>query len=124
MDNKNELSSIARVIVSLEELRSLKPEDIKSEYLKIVLCVTDAQGNFQSVSLEELQAENKKLKDAITKVVTQKLDNLCWRDCYIELAGLVGIDFNPDMMPEDQMLENCRVFIKSLKDGCPYKPKY
>lgn len=60
------------------------------------------------------------LETAIRKVVTQAGDDLCWRDIYVELARLVGIEFNPDLLPKEQMLRNCERFIDSLASGAPY----
>ncbi len=33
-------------------------------------------------------AEVQRLREAIRKVVTQRADDLCWRDVYTELAAL------------------------------------
>lgn len=68
--------------------------------------------------------ENLLFRQKITEVVTQRLDDICWRDVYIELAALVGIEFDPDLLPRDQMLANCERFIDSVKTKTPYKPVY
>lgn len=65
------------------------------------------------------------LEDAIRKVVTQGGDDLCWRDCYTELAQLVGIEFCPKLIEEpEKMLANCCQFIHSMRTGGKYTPVY
>lgn len=67
--------------------------------------------------IEELEA-------AITRVVTQRGDDLCWRDIYTELARLVGIEFCPQLMADpEQFAANCKRFDASLRDG-KYTPVY
>lgn len=63
------------------------------------------------------------LEDAIRKVVTQRADDLCWRDVYTELAKLVGVDFKPELICDsDKFIANCRAFDKSLREGGEYRP--
>ena len=65
------------------------------------------------------------LEAAIEKVVTQEGDDLCWRDIYTELAGLIGIDFVPKLICDpDHMAANCKAFDKSLREGGEYIPIY
>lgn len=80
--------------------------------------------DIHSMSMSELRDEVFILRAAITKMVTQRGDDFCWRDAYKELAKLVGIDFCPELMDDpDKMLENCKCFINSLYSG-PYIPVY
>jgi hypothetical protein len=62
------------------------------------------------------------LEAAIKKVITQTGDDLCWMDIYKELASLVGIEFEPEMLPREQMLANCTRFVDSLLTGTAYTP--
>ncbi len=62
------------------------------------------------------------LEAAITRVVTQIGDDLCWMDTFRELGALVGIPFNPQMLSRDLMLKNCELFVDSLLAGSTYKP--
>jgi hypothetical protein len=55
-----------------------------------------------------------------TKVLNQKADNVCWRDVYLELAALLGVPFDPELLPKAEFLHNCGVFYDSLASGCPY----
>lgn len=68
-----------------------------------------------------LQRRNRELEEEIKGVVTQPLDDICWRDVYTRLAKLVGIEFDPDMLPKSQMMKQCERFIDSLKGGEPYE---
>lgn len=90
------------------------------------LCSYRAESGIPEASSEyqRLLAELYDLKNAITKIVTQRLDDICWRDIYTELAGLVGVEFDPDLLPRDQMLANCERFIDSVKNKTEYTPVY
>lgn len=70
---------------------------------------------------EELRARVAELEEAINGVVTQRADDLCWRDIYTELAKLVGIDFTPELIcDQDKFLANCKRFDESLRSGGGY----
>lgn len=76
------------------------------------------------MSRKEHKAEIRRLRAAITKVVTQRGDDICWRDVYTELAALVGVDPTPHLINDkEKMLANCDRFCNSLMDG-PYIPVY
>lgn len=67
----------------------------------------------------------KKLEERVKGIVILRADELCWRDVYTELAELVGVPFNPELIePVECHLANCEAFIKSLHDGGPYTPVY
>jgi hypothetical protein len=76
--------------------------------------------------IEEIEYKRlKQLEAAVIKMVTLRGDDLCWRDIYTDLAKLVGIDFCPELMiDQDKMLANCKCFTDSLYNGGPYKPVY
>lgn len=57
---------------------------------------------------------------AVVRVVTQRLDDICWRDAYTDLATLVGVEFTPDLLPRDAFLANCARFQDSLASGACY----
>lgn len=66
-----------------------------------------------------------KIESAVLEIVSERADNLCWRDVYEKLAGLVGVTFCPDLIePPECMLANCCQFVRSLREGGPYKPVY
>src|SRR5665213_1654583 len=70
---------------------------------------------------ERLRARCAELESAIKRVVTQEGDDLCWRDVYTELAGLVGIEFVPQLMVDpDKFAANCKAFDMSLRSGGKY----
>lgn len=76
----------------------------------------------------KLVAEVKRLRlleDVVRRIVTQRADNLCWRDVYTELATLVGVEFCPDLIADpEHMLTNCCAFVHSLRTGGKYLPVY
>lgn len=72
---------------------------------------------------ERLQARILELETAIKRVVTQEGDDLCWRDVYTDLAGLVGIEFVPQLMVDpDKFAANCKAFDKSMRTDGKYVP--
>jgi len=74
---------------------------------------------------EEEYERLKSLESAVRRVVSTRADDLCWRDVYTELAGLVGYTFCPDLIePPEKMLVNCCHFVHSLRTGGEYKPIY
>jgi len=65
------------------------------------------------------------LENAIRKVVTQRADDLCWRDVYTDLAKLVGVEFCPALICDpEKFIANCRQFDASLRGGGKYQPVY
>ena len=65
------------------------------------------------------------LDAAVRRVISQRADDLCWRDVYTELAALVGVDFCPQLIAEHcQFAANCRAFDLSLRTDGPYVPVY
>ena len=72
---------------------------------------------------DELVIEVERLRAAIRNVVTQRADALCWRDAYTDLAGLVGIQFCPQLIADpEQFAANCKHFDTSLRTGGKYIP--
>jgi hypothetical protein len=73
--------------------------------------------------VRRLRARVEELEDAIKGVVTQRADDLCWRDVYTEMAKLVGIDFTPELIcDQEKFLANCKRFDESLRSGGKYIP--
>lgn len=74
--------------------------------------------------VDELMNDSDRLREAIKKVLTQRGDDICWRDVYTDLAKLVGIEFTPELICDPaQHLANCERFISSLQQG-PYVPVF
>lgn len=57
------------------------------------------------------------LDHAVRRLLAQRLDDVCWRDAYIELARLVGVEFKPELLPREAFLTNCDRFHRSLESG-------
>ncbi len=62
------------------------------------------------------------LKARISLMVTEPLDRICWRDLYTELGTMVGITFDPILLPRDQFLGQCARFHDSVREQTPYRP--
>jgi hypothetical protein len=69
---------------------------------------------------ERLRARVADLEAGIRHVVTREADNICWMDAYTSLAHLVGLTFDPLLIPADRMLANCHRFVADLHAGRPY----
>jgi hypothetical protein len=66
--------------------------------------------------LERLRAIEAKVKSALT----QTGDDVCWRDLYNpEVAALVGVEFDPALLPKPRFLGNCGHFYDCLATGTP-----
>jgi hypothetical protein len=72
--------------------------------------------------VERLRRRVEELESAIRWVVTQQADDLCWMDVYQTLGAMVGVPFDPTMLPPPVFLENCRRYESSLRSGLPYSP--
>jgi hypothetical protein len=62
------------------------------------------------------------LLETIREIVTEPGDYLCWRDVFLRLGALVGIEFDPLLLPPGQHLAQCACFVASLHSGKPYDP--
>lgn len=71
---------------------------------------------------ERLKARVAELEGAIRYVLTQGQDDLCWMDVYTRLGALVGVRFEPNVLPTEVFLANCARFEASLKSGLTYVP--
>jgi hypothetical protein len=69
---------------------------------------------------ERLRTRLADLEAGIRHVVTREADDLCWMDAYTSLAHLVGLTFDPLLIPADRMLANCGRFVADLHAGRPY----
>jgi len=76
-----------------------------------------------SDDIERLRAEVdrlRKLESVVVRVLSQKGDDHCWRDIYTEMAGLVGVEFAPEVLDKTTMLRNCEHFVDCLLKGEHY----
>lgn len=60
------------------------------------------------------------LEAAVKQTVTEEGDDICWLDVYVTQASLVGIGFDPALIPKKQLQRQCDQFIDSIYTGCPY----
>ncbi len=74
----------------------------------------------EAAKIEEALNQSQKLEVAVKKVLAQKLDDVCWRDVYTELAAMVGVEWKPELLPKFVFLGNCSKFHDSLATGTPY----
>ena len=70
--------------------------------------------------VEQLRERVEELEGAIREVVTQQGDELCWLDVLRDLAKLVGLEFDPKLLPRDTFERNCRRFADHIYTGVPY----
>lgn len=60
------------------------------------------------------------LESEVKGVLAQKGDDHCWRDIYTNMARLVGVEFNPEILTKQQMMKNCDHFVTCLLVGKHY----
>ncbi len=65
----------------------------------------------------------RKLEEVVKGVLAQELDDVCWRDVYTEMASLVGVTFDPELLPKVQFMGHCSRFHDSLACGTKYETK-
>jgi hypothetical protein len=57
----------------------------------------------------------------VKSALEQKGDDVCWKDIYNpEVAAIVGVEFDPQLLPSEQFLRNCAHYHDCLKLGLPY----
>jgi hypothetical protein len=62
----------------------------------------------------------KELETAIHNALDQSGDNICYLDIYRDLGKLVGREFNPVVLSEEQHMDNCRRYHRCLVSAQPY----
>lgn len=84
---------------------------------------TPGRAWFEATDLprEVLVASLRQLEEAVRDVVAQEWDDVCWIDVYRRLGALLGIDFDPRMIPAEKMKANCSRFVDSLIAGTEYE---
>jgi hypothetical protein len=60
------------------------------------------------------------MKEAILDVLSQEIDHICWMDIYTKLAKVVGVPFDPTLVPRPIFEKNCQRFTESIYSGQPY----
>jgi hypothetical protein len=62
-----------------------------------------------------------RLHAIVKEALSQKGDDVCWRDIYnAEVAGIVGVEFDPELPPKPRHMANCDHFYDCLAGGTPY----
>lgn len=53
--------------------------------------------------------------------LAQRFDDLCWLDLYKGAADVLGVPFDPALLPKPLMMANCSRYVDSLRSACPYR---
>jgi hypothetical protein len=62
-----------------------------------------------------------RLHDIVAAALREQGDRVCWRDIYNpEVAALVGVTFDPALLPRGHFLANCEHFYDCLAADRPY----
>ncbi len=61
------------------------------------------------------------LEAACRYTLAQEFDDICWLDFYTKIAKILGVDFDPKLLPRDRFLGNCGRFYDSMAAGRPYQ---
>jgi hypothetical protein len=75
-------------------------------------------GTTVRADLDRLATITEKVKDALAC----QRDDTCWMDICHALADVVGVPFDPKMLPRERMLGNCAHYVDCLLAGHPYVP--
>ena len=63
-----------------------------------------------------------KLKEIVANALQQQGDDVCWKDIYnSEVAALVGVIFDPQLLPKPCHMENCDHFYDCLAANVNYE---
>lgn len=54
-------------------------------------------------------------------MLAQEFDDICWLDFYLKIAKILGVDYDPKLLPRDRFLGNCGRFYDSMAAGKPYQ---
>jgi hypothetical protein len=111
----------ARLHAAQSRIRECIDRGLPPSPADLQICLASQDAPTLDTLLMAAMARVRCLEDAIRAVVTPQGDDLCWADVYRELASLVGIDFDPYLLPTDVFLGNCRRFVESLRSGRPYE---
>lgn len=74
-------------------------------------------------SAAEKQQRIDQLESEIRYAVTQEFDDICWHDVYVRQAAMIGIEFNPKLLPREKHARNCELFYDSIANDAEYKPE-
>jgi len=61
------------------------------------------------------------LEAACRYTLAQEFDDICWLDFYLKIAKILGVDYDPKLLPRDRFLGNCGRFYDSMASGRPYE---
>lgn len=61
------------------------------------------------------------LENACHYTLAQEFDDICWLDFYLKIAKILGVEYNPKLLPRDRFLGNCGRFYDSMASGRPYE---
>jgi hypothetical protein len=99
--------------------RLVQPAEARHILASQVLLI-EAMG--RALEAKEAEESLARLQETIREIVTEPGDYLCWRDVFLRLGALVGIEFDPLLLPPGQHLAQCACFVASLHSGKPYDP--
>lgn len=61
------------------------------------------------------------LEAACRYTLAQEFDDICWLDFYTKIAKILGVEYDPKLLPRDRFLGNCGRFYDSMASGRPYE---
>jgi len=61
------------------------------------------------------------LEEACRYTLAQEFDDICWLDFYTKIAKILGVEYDPKLLPRDRFLGNCGRFYDSMASGRPYE---
>lgn len=61
------------------------------------------------------------LEAACRYTLAQEFDDVCWLDFYTKIAKILGVEYDPKLLPRARFLGNCGRFYDSMAAGQPYQ---
>lgn len=61
-----------------------------------------------------------KLEAVCRKALAQEFDDVCWLDLYKEIGVVLGVPYDPKLLPKLTHMSNCSRYFDCMKDGKPY----
>jgi len=64
-----------------------------------------------------MTVDHQALEAACRKMLAQEFDDVCWLDVYREIGVLLGIPYDPKLLPKEKFLGNCSRYFDCMAAG-------
>src|SRR5690554_5248250 len=67
-----------------------------------------------------MSTDLKALEAACMETLAQQYDDICWMDFYTKIASILGVQWQPALLPKEKLLANCQRFADAVYAGHTY----